>query len=59
MILMRDQNFFFDCASGDLTPGQVAKVILRSTWPESDIEIMEQELRKEQENAQSKRSKKQ
>ena len=41
---MRDQNFFHDCASGDLTPGQITRAILRSSWPESDKEIYEHDL---------------
>ena len=47
MILMRDQNFFFDCAVNDLTPQQVTKVILRQMWPESDKEIYEHDLQEQ------------
>lgn len=56
---MRDLNFFYDCGINDLTAGEITKVILRSTWPETDKEIYGQELRKEQENAKSKRFKRQ
>lgn len=43
---LRDQNFFFDCASNDLTPGQIYRMIVRPWWPESDIEICELDLEK-------------
>ena len=56
---MRDLNFFYDSAINDLNAGQVTRATIGPLWPESDIEIMEQELRKEQENAKSKRFKRQ
>ncbi len=56
---MRDLLHFHDDAINDLNAGQVTRATIGPLWPESDIEIMEQELRKEQENAKSKRFKRQ
>ncbi len=43
---MRDLNFFYDDCINDLNAGQITRAILRSTWPETDKEIYEHELRK-------------
>lgn len=47
MTPFRDKLFFYDCAIGDLTAGQITKAILRSTWPDADKEIYEHDLQEQ------------